>query len=89
MRTRYDSLLGDLWNIDIQELITTNVNRTKMSGLLVMAGLWPPKGSNVWLDELAWQPIPYNYDASSPWVSINFFLKTFSYNFTVHSSWMV
>lgn len=72
MRERYDSLLGDIWNIDIQEFTSTDVNRTKMSGLLVMAGLWPPKGSNVWSDELRWQPIPYNYEASSAEVTQTF-----------------
>lgn len=72
MRERYDDLLGDIWNIDIQEFTSTDVNRTKMSGLLVMAGLWPPKGSNVWSNELQWQPIPYNYEASSAEVTQTF-----------------
>lgn len=61
LRARFDSFLGDIWNINLLDVRTTDYNRTKMSGLLVLAGLWPPKGANVWNSELPWQPIPYNY----------------------------
>ncbi|KAL1490655.1 hypothetical protein ABEB36_013314 [Hypothenemus hampei] len=64
LRKRWDSFLGDIWNINIQDFRSTGVNRTKMSGVTVMAGLWPPKGSNVWNAKLLWQPIPYNYEST-------------------------
>ncbi|ENN71935.1 venom acid phosphatase Acph-1 [Dendroctonus ponderosae] len=65
LRDRYDEFLGDTWNSNLLDVRTTDYNRTKMSALLVLAGLWPPRGSNVWNDDLPWQPIPYNYYSSS------------------------
>ncbi|CAG9762350.1 unnamed protein product [Ceutorhynchus assimilis] len=60
-RERYDQFLGDTWNIDYVDFRCDNYDRTKMSGELVMAGLWPPRGANVWNKGLAWQPIPFEY----------------------------
>ncbi|ENN83161.1 hypothetical protein HUJ04_000175 [Dendroctonus ponderosae] len=65
LRARFDSFLGDIWNINVMDVRTTDYNRTKMSGLLVLAGLWPPRGANIWNPELPWQPIPYNYYAAA------------------------
>ncbi|XP_030757010.1 venom acid phosphatase Acph-1-like [Sitophilus oryzae] len=61
LRARYDEFLGSEWDINIMDVRTTDYNRTKMSALLVMAGLWPPTAENAWLPSFAWQPIPYNY----------------------------
>ncbi|XP_060526942.1 uncharacterized protein LOC132702372 [Cylas formicarius] len=61
LRQRYREFLGDVWNIDLIEARSTDLDRTKMSIQLSLAGLWPPTGVNEWNLLLNWQPIPYNY----------------------------
>ncbi|CAG9762247.1 unnamed protein product [Ceutorhynchus assimilis] len=61
LRKRYDNFLGDTYNIDLLDARTTNFNRTKMSLQSMLAGLWPPKGDQIWKPWLNWQPIPYNH----------------------------
>ncbi|KAF7266411.1 hypothetical protein GWI33_020242 [Rhynchophorus ferrugineus] len=65
LRLRYNSFLGSEWNINTLDVRSTDVNRTKMSAQLVLAGLYPPRGQDVWTPFLNWQPIPYNYFPSS------------------------
>lgn len=48
--------------------------------MLMMAGLYPPKGDQVWNDQLSWQPVPYssqelNEDSVS---SINYYNDVFA-----------
>lgn len=41
----------------------TGVTRTKSSLALVLASLFPPKGTPLeWNENLNWQPIPFNYE---------------------------
>ncbi|KAF2882690.1 hypothetical protein ILUMI_23492 [Ignelater luminosus] len=62
LRKRYDRFLGDVYTPTILDAVSTEVNRTKMSLELVLAGLFPPRGTLLeWEKELNWQPIPYNY----------------------------
>ncbi|XP_050310098.1 venom acid phosphatase Acph-1-like [Anthonomus grandis grandis] len=65
LRFRYGNFLGNEWNINMLDVRTTDYNRTKMSGQLVLAGLFPPRGENIWNTLLNWQPIPYYYQALS------------------------
>jgi hypothetical protein len=37
---------------------TTDVDRTKLSAQLELAGLWSPAPSQQWIPDLLWQPIP-------------------------------
>ncbi|KAJ6666505.1 hypothetical protein lerEdw1_020228 [Lerista edwardsae] len=37
---------------------STDYDRTIMSALATLAGLYPPTGSQIWNPELLWQPIP-------------------------------
>ncbi|KAF7279865.1 hypothetical protein GWI33_006671 [Rhynchophorus ferrugineus] len=60
LRRRYNHFLGPDWNIKYVEGRSSDYNRTKMSLLLVLAGLYPPRNDQVW-SSLLWQPIPYNY----------------------------
>lgn len=40
---------------------STEYDRTKMSLQLVMSALYPPKGDQVWNENLIWQPIAFTY----------------------------
>lgn len=46
---------------EILDARSTDVNRTKASLELLLAGLWPPVAELIWNYDLPWQPIPYNY----------------------------
>lgn len=61
LRERYNNFLGDYYVPDLVDARSTDRNRTKMSLLLVLASLFPPRYSQVWNAKLNWQPIPYNY----------------------------
>lgn len=61
LRKRYDKFLGHIYTPEVLEARTTSYNRTKASLELLLAGLWPPQGSQIWSCDLPWQPIPYNY----------------------------
>lgn len=63
LRRRYDSFLGETYHPNVMTLQTTDVDRTKMSALLEMAGLWPPAPEQRWHPSLDWQPVPLNYQS--------------------------
>lgn len=60
LRNRYDDFLGKYYYPELVEPFSTNFNRTKMSLLLVLAGLFPPRKEDAVLG-MSWQPIPYNF----------------------------
>ncbi|RZC35300.1 His Phos 2 domain containing protein [Asbolus verrucosus] len=62
LRRRYSSFLGDIYTPEILEAVSTDFDRTKMTALLVLAGLFPPSESQRWEDSIGWQPVPYHYD---------------------------
>lgn len=62
LRNRYDTFLGEIYTTDMVEATSTDFDRTKMSALLVLAGLFPPASSQIWDDHLSWIPIPYNFE---------------------------
>lgn len=62
LRYRYDYFLGTYYTANLVDSWSTDRNRTKMSLLLVLASLFPPKCSEVWKPDLNWQPVPYNYN---------------------------
>lgn len=71
-RKRYQKLLGDLYITGIIDPISTAPERTRMSLLLVLAGLFPPALSQKWHNSLDWLPVPYHYEeASKDFVSFN------------------
>lgn len=62
LRKRYGSFLGDAYQYGVVRATSTSLPRTKMTALLVLAGLFPPTASERWSDEIPnWQPVPYNY----------------------------
>ncbi|XP_057337524.1 lysosomal acid phosphatase-like [Microplitis mediator] len=63
LRTLYNDLLGDLYNPKNLIARSTDYARTRMSLQLLLAGLFPPKESQVWNKNLIWQPVVTSYVA--------------------------
>ncbi|XP_050315759.1 prostatic acid phosphatase-like isoform X2 [Anthonomus grandis grandis] len=64
LRNRYSTFLGDYYYPEQYFTQSTDVDRTKASMQLVNAGLWPPKGKQIW-GPLDWQPIPIHAEPLS------------------------
>lgn len=62
LRKRYDHLLGAIYTPDIVHTQSTDYDRTKMTALLVLAGLFPPTKSQIWNTKIPWLPIPLAYE---------------------------
>lgn len=62
LRNRYQNFLGDFYTPEIVDPTSTGYERTRMTLLLVLAGLFPPAPSQKWHDSFNWLPIPYNYE---------------------------
>nr|XP_022900563.1 venom acid phosphatase Acph-1-like [Onthophagus taurus] len=58
LKSTYDSFLGNFYHEDLIELRSTHFTRTQSSGLLVLAGMFPPNSEEKWHPTLNWQPIP-------------------------------
>lgn len=58
LRQRYGSLVSEKYNPEEMHVKSTDVDRTLMSAMSNLAGFYPPKGKDVWNEELSWQPIP-------------------------------
>ncbi|XP_055310683.1 prostatic acid phosphatase-like [Sitodiplosis mosellana] len=59
LRSRYGNFLGNTYQPDAVWAQTTGVTRTIMSMQVVLAGLFPPRGTAMeWNRRLNWQPIP-------------------------------
>lgn len=57
-RRRYGKMLGDKYSPKKVYVQSTEHDRTMMSALLALAGLFPPTEEEVWNQNLQWQPIP-------------------------------
>lgn len=42
-------------------VIASDTNLSKMTALLIAAGLWPPPIDQMWNETMNWQPVPYTY----------------------------
>ncbi|TRY64358.1 hypothetical protein TCAL_00857 [Tigriopus californicus] len=58
LRARYGQLLGQKYGESLIYVRSTDFDRTLMSAGSNLAGLFPPIGTEVWNDQLLWQPIP-------------------------------
>lgn len=59
LRKRYgNNLLSDEYSVDDIYVRSTDEDRTLASAYSNLAGLYPPKGDQIWNDTLPWQPIP-------------------------------
>ncbi|KAK0162782.1 hypothetical protein PV327_006528 [Microctonus hyperodae] len=61
LRRQYSHFLGDTYKPSMVLGRSTDYIRTKMSLLLVLSALYPPKGEQIWNHELKWQPMPITY----------------------------
>jgi prostatic aicd phosphatase len=62
LRNRYRSYLGSLYRLSDVHAQSTGVSRAKMSLQLVLAGLYPPKGTALeWNHRVNWQPFDIKY----------------------------
>ncbi|KAK0182664.1 hypothetical protein PV327_000777 [Microctonus hyperodae] len=61
LRHEYKDFLGDIYKPKMVMGRSTNYDRTKMSLMLVLCGLFPTKGKQKWNPHLNWQPIPTKY----------------------------
>lgn len=57
----YNKHIGEDWSEEKVSVRSSDVSRTKMSALLVLAGLFPPSKALTWNPELKWLPIPVEY----------------------------
>lgn len=55
-RRRYDTFLGD-YSPDKVSALASDYDRTINTADVVLAGLFPPKGDQIWNEDLLWQPI--------------------------------
>ena len=58
LRSRYNGYLNDLYSTSEMIMKSSAHDRCLMSAEVVLAGLYPPVGYQVWNDGLHWQPIP-------------------------------
>lgn len=58
LRARYNGYLSELYSPKEFLMKSSANDRCLMSGQVVLAGLYPPKGMQVWNPDLKWQPIP-------------------------------
>ncbi|XP_028606855.2 lysosomal acid phosphatase-like isoform X2 [Podarcis muralis] len=58
IKDRYKDFLSDEYKRKEIYVRSTDYDRTIMSAQANLAGLFPPKGNQIWNKEIAWQPIP-------------------------------
>ncbi|CAH1981622.1 unnamed protein product [Acanthoscelides obtectus] len=58
LRKRYDALLSPIYHAGEIYVRSTDRDRALMSAYANLAGLYPPKGFQLWDSGVAWQPIP-------------------------------
>ncbi|CAH2988573.1 unnamed protein product [Chilo suppressalis] len=61
LRNRYDAFLGPYYEPESSIVIASDTELSKMTALLISAGLWPPSTEQKWNDTMLWQPVPYTY----------------------------
>ncbi|KAK4879695.1 hypothetical protein RN001_007841 [Aquatica leii] len=75
LRKRYNKFLGPTYKSEDVYAVSTNYSRTECSLQLVLAGLFPPKNTELqWHQILNWNPIPYDllYPNNNRLISVPF-----------------
>ncbi|KAF6205921.1 hypothetical protein GE061_020097 [Apolygus lucorum] len=60
MKSKYGEFLGEVYLPEEIQMKSSYAPRAQMSAMTFLAGLFPPKGFQIWNDNLHWQPIPVN-----------------------------
>ncbi|XP_044108309.1 prostatic acid phosphatase isoform X2 [Neovison vison] len=58
IRKRYRKFLNESYKPEQVYIQSTDIDRTLMSAMTNLAGLFPPEGVSIWNPSLPWQPIP-------------------------------
>ncbi|XP_045859515.1 prostatic acid phosphatase isoform X2 [Meles meles] len=58
IRKRYRKFLNESYKPEQVYIQSTDIDRTLMSAMTTLAGLFPPEGVSIWNPSLPWQPIP-------------------------------
>ncbi|XP_059018590.1 prostatic acid phosphatase isoform X2 [Mustela lutreola] len=58
IRKRYRKFLNESYKPEQVYIQSTDIDRTLMSAMVNLAGLFPPEGVSIWNPSLPWQPIP-------------------------------
>lgn len=58
LRNRYSNLISEKYSKDDIFIRSTDVDRTLMSAMSNLAGLYPPISEQRWNPDIQWQPIP-------------------------------
>ncbi|CAH0381833.1 unnamed protein product, partial [Bemisia tabaci] len=58
LRHRYDGFVSSTYKAREISMVSAEIDRCIMSAQLVLAGLYPPVGIQVWNPDIPWQPIP-------------------------------
>ncbi|KAI5632821.1 venom acid phosphatase Acph-1 isoform X2 [Phthorimaea operculella] len=61
LRKRYNDFMGPYYLFESSIVIASDTDLSKMTALLISAGLWPPQNEQQWNETFAWQPVPYTY----------------------------
>lgn len=61
LRQRYNHFLESIYRPRNIYAVSTDVDRTKMSLQLMLAGLYPPDARQMWNSDLPWLAIPTHY----------------------------
>ncbi|KAL0894601.1 hypothetical protein ABMA27_013164 [Loxostege sticticalis] len=61
LRKRYNEYLGPYYDPETSIVIASDTELSKMTALLISAGLWPPPPEQTWNETIVWQPVPYTY----------------------------
>lgn len=61
LRQRYNDFLGSIYYPRDVYAVSTDIDRTKMSLQLMLAGLYPPDAMQLWNPDLLWLAIPTHY----------------------------
>lgn len=65
IRSRYYNLITpySMYILNDVKTVTTKVDRCFQSAALLLAGLYPPKGHQIWNQKLRWQPVPISSES--------------------------
>ncbi|CAH0548758.1 unnamed protein product [Brassicogethes aeneus] len=64
LRKRYNGFLPSKYSNSDIKILTDDEDRCFMSAMSNLAGLYPPKGQQIWNKDIKWQPIPVRFNLS-------------------------